>query len=264
MRIIAVDDEKIALEALMSAIVKAEPHAELHGFRNGNSALKHVEEQPVDVIFLDIEMKGIGGIELARKLSGINPRLNIIFTTGYSDYALEAVGLHCSGYIMKPVTADKVRTELDRLRYPVPEDSPRLFIRTFGNFEVFLDGKPLNFKYQKSRELLAYLIDRRGALCRNQEIITVLWEDEEEEGGHSSYLKNIRADLISTLSTYGLEDCLVRLRGGIAILQDKVDCDYFHYLNGEREDPEQVFRGEYMSQYSWAEVTLASLERGIT
>jgi len=264
MRIVAIDDEKIALEALMSAIVKAEPDAELHGFRNASAAFAHLREHGADVVFTDISMRGTDGIDFAKKLMEESPRLNIIFTTGYSDYALKAVEMHCSGYIMKPVTEEKVKLELEKLRYPVEGEMnyKGLYIRTFGNFEVFMDGKPLNFKYQKTRELLAYLIDRRGSLCRNNEIMSVLWEDEDDETSHSSYLKNIRTDLISTLSEYGLEDCVTRLRGGIAIVRDLVNCDYFDYLDGNITDLEHDFKGEYMSQYSWAEVTLASLERG--
>lgn len=181
MNIIALDDEKIALEALMSAIIKAAPGAEVHGFRNLEGVETYLADNSIDVLFMDIELRGdVSGIEFAEELTKEYPKLNIIFTTGYSDYALKAVELHCSGYIVKPVTLDKVRLELEKLRYPIDKSKQGLYVRCFGNFEVFLDGKPLNFKYKKTRELLAYLIDRRGSLCRNNEIISTLWEDDRD------------------------------------------------------------------------------------
>ncbi len=266
MNIIAVDDEKIALNALMGAIVKAAPEARVHGFRSPSAIkeyLKDSENGSVDVAFLDIEMRGENGLEAAKTLIDSFPNINIIFTTGYSEYTLDALQMHASGYIMKPVTADRVRYELEHLRFPVKKKG--LYARAFGNFEVFYGDTPVNFRYQKTRELLAYLIDRKGAQCRNNEIISVLFEDDGDENSHISYLKNIRTDLVNVLSRYGKEDCLIRTRGEMGIVMDRLDCDYFDYLNNPGdEEKSAAFRGEYMSQYSWGEYTLGNLlkERG--
>ncbi len=264
MNIIAVDDERIALEALMSAIIKAAPEAGIHGFRKPEAIFEYIENLEggrVDVAFLDIDMRGDSGLDVARALIKKYSNINIIFTTGYSEYTLEALEMHASGYIMKPVTAKKVREELAHLRFPIEEEAEdELYVRTFGNFEVFAGDVPVNFKYQKTRELFAYLIDRRGALCRNNEIISVIFEDEGDEGSHVSYLKNIRSDLLNVLERHGKSDCLVRNRGEIGIKQGSLKCDYFEWLE-RSEDPvvRAKFKGEYMSQYSWAEYTLGNL-----
>ncbi len=259
MNIIAIDDEKIALEALMSAIIKAAPESGIHGFRKSDSIFEYIgnpENGEVDVAFLDIEMRGSNGMELARALIEKYPAINIIFTTGYSEYTLDALQMHASGYIMKPVTAERVREELAHLRFPIKEKT--LYARAFGNFEVFAGDTPVTFKYQKTRELFAYLIDRRGALCRNNETLSVIFEDDESS--HISYLKNIRSDLMSVLSRYNKLDCLARTRGEIGITMDALDCDYFEYLkNPDDEACRLKFKGEYMSQYSWAEYTLGHL-----
>ncbi len=265
MNIIAVDDEKLALEALMKSIVKAAPEAGLHGFRSPEAVLEYLTDvDRIDVAFLDIETRGsLNGIELARRISDHFPTVNIIFTTGYSEYALDAIKLHCSGYILKPVTAARVREELDKLRNPVGEKpKKRLKIRTFGNFEAFIDGVPISFRYHKTKELLAYLIDRQGSLCRNAEIISILWEDDTDANQHASYLKNLRMDLVNTLEDGGCGDCIIRMRGGIGVLPDHIECDYYDYLNHRTLSSDRGgFFGEYMTQYSWAEYTLAELER---
>jgi two-component SAPR family response regulator len=92
-------------------------------------------------------------------------------------------------------------------------------------------------------------------------MLSVLWEDESKKS-HISYLKNIRSDLLSTLAELDCDDIILRVRGGLAIVPDKVDCDYFNYLKGSaKDDIVSTYRGEYMSQYSWAEYTHGRLEQ---
>lgn len=255
MKILAVDDEAIALDGLVSCIEKAEPDAEVRGFRSGLQALDFVGKNPCDVAFLDIEMRELDGIELARRLKRENPKINLIFATGYSAYAGDALSLRASGYLLKPVTAEKVRQELDELRHPVaPEAGKRVRVQTFGDFEVFIGGRPAKFRYSKTKELLAYLVDRRGALCANDEIMAVLWEDRTND----SYFKKLRDDLLQALSEAGCGDIIARQWGKIGVLPQKLDCDYYNWLDG-RLSAINAYNGEYMTQYSWGEMTLGRL-----
>ena len=264
MTVIAIDDEKLALEGLVTEIALAAPEAEVHGFRNGAEAIEFARNlTQLDVAFCDIEMKRMNGLTLGEELCRLFPRLNLIYTTGFSEYAVDAISMRCSGYILKPINAEKIRYELDHLRFP-PENggAKRLYARTFGKFEAFVDGRPIQFHYQKTKELLALLIDRKGVLCSNAEIIEYLWEDYDMESSHISYLKNIRRDLISVLEDAGCGDCIVRGRGALGILTDKIDCDLYDYLDHkDMEGAAKLFRGEYMSQYSWGEFQLAVLLR---
>ena len=263
MRIIAVDDEKPALQGLMATIAQVDSESEVTGFRDPKEAIAYVSENPVDVAFLDIEMRGMNGLQAAEELIRINPDINIVFTTGYSEYTGEAFGLHASGYITKPVTAEKLSKELSDLRRPVfrSDDVEKPQVQTFGNFEIFFDGKPLTFQYNKTRELLAYLVDRQGAFVSNGELIATLWDDDRP-GAHNSYFKNIRSDLINTLESQNLSNIVVRQRGKIAIVKDKIDCDYYHFLEGDKKTI-AAYQGEYMAQYSWGEMTNAVINEQI-
>lgn len=261
MTIIAVDDEKIALEGLVEAIENVVPDADVYGFRDAKMALDFVSNHFCDVAFLDIEMRNVNGIELARRVKISNPRVNIIFATGYDEYMSQAFLLRASGYVMKPITQEKIKQELDNLRNPVSvSEKKQIRVQTFGNFEVFYGDEPIKFQYSKTKEMLAYLIDRNGALCTNGELIGILWEDEENSKGHISYLKNIRKDLISTLEQYGQEGVVIRQRGKIGIATKKIQCDYFDWLTGT---PNGIngYRGEYMNQYTWSEFTHGVLEK---
>ena len=102
MKILAVDDEKIALEGLISAIREVEPSAEIWGFRKVSQVLEFYSKQVCDVAFLDIQMRTMSGIELAKRLKLITPQVNIIFATGYGDYREDAFEMHVSGYLTKP------------------------------------------------------------------------------------------------------------------------------------------------------------------
>lgn len=198
-------------------------------------------------------MRGITGLELAEKLEAINPKLNIIFVTGFDDYKSNAMDLHASGYLLKPVTAEDILSEVRFLRFPVTGEVC-IEIKCFGNFAVFLNGLPANFEYSKTKELLAYLVDRRGAMVTKNELSAVLWEDDT----HTSYLKKLVADLKHTFEKSDCGDVIFSGRGNIGIDTGKIKCDFIDYMNGV-PGSEDLFRGEYMSQYSWAESTLANL-----
>ena len=200
MKAIAVDDKKIPLEALIEAVQEAAPDIELTPFRNPVEALAWEGIKDIDVAFVDIDMPGMDGVQFAHELKLINPKINIIFATGYSEYAGDAMSLHASGYLMKPITAEKVRFELNDLRHPVEGTrAHRLFVRCFGNFEVFVDGKPLAFERNRTKELFAYLVDRCGAMVSNTEIEAVLWEDASSQRSVHSYMRTLMADLRRSL-----------------------------------------------------------------
>ena len=254
MKILAVDDEIIALEGLVKSIKEADTTAQVFAFRFADEAIKFMETNICDVAFLDIEMYGINGVSLANMLLQINPNINIIFSTGYGNYRDVAFDMHASGYIVKPITPEKVKKELVNLRKPVKEVD-KLLINVFGNFEVYFNGKPLKFKYTKSKELLAYLVDRRGALCTVSELMSILFEDDE---GHDTYFKSIRKDLIETLTQVGCVEAINVQHGKLGINKENVYCSYFDLLDGKVK-LNDVYHGEYMTQYSFGEYTNANL-----
>lgn len=250
MNIIVVDDERLVLSAEISAVKRVLTTANIYPFQDAKSALEFAESNRIDIALLDINIKGITGLKLAEKLQSLNPMVNIIFCTGYSEYSLEAHDLYCSAYLMKPITDDKLNKALANLRHPISDKIPGLRVQCFGNFEVYMNGEPIKFGHKKTKELFAYLIDRHGATVSTKEMMTVLYKDDKE-----SYIRNLRSDLNNTLESYDLSEALTRSGGDIGVNVDKIDCDYYDYLNGSKS----LFHGEYMSQYSFAEVTLGWL-----
>ena len=122
-KILAIDDEYRLLQGLVATIRQVLPDAEVLSYSEVVRANEEIDPKEIDIAFLDIEMRGMNGTAYAEILRKANPRINIIFTTGYSEYSGKAMELHASGYIMKPVTPEKLEKELRDLRYPVPVSS---------------------------------------------------------------------------------------------------------------------------------------------
>lgn len=260
MRVISIDDEQLILDDFVEMLESMEEIDSVHGFTDCEAALSFIKENEVDVAFCDIHMRGMDGITLAKKAKVIRPTLNIIFLTAYPEYSLEAMQMHASGYLMKPAQIDDVRRELSDLRIPIEANAgAKLKVQCFGNFELYVDGFPCPFKYIKTKELFAYLVDRRGAFCTNGEIIGTLWEDKEVTVSLENYLRNLITDMRSVFKEYNVKDVLVKKKGMIALVPAAVECDYYKWIEG---DPVAInsFQGEYMTQYSWAETTLAGIE----
>ena len=248
MRILLVDDEELQLLRLTDAVKKALPQeSDILSYVNPVLAWEENKEEAVDIAFLDIDMPVMNGILLAKKLKTVNPQVNVIFVTAYNEYALDAYKLHASGYVTKPVNVEKIRAELDGLRYPVElTPTKKLQVKCFGNFEVFSGGIPVKFARNKSKELFAYLVDREGAAVSVNELNAILWEEDKK-----SYFRNLVADIQASLKAVGAADIFVKRRNECFIDPTKIDCDAYEY---RKNDPNAIrmYRGEYMAQYSWA------------
>lgn len=254
MRILACDDEPLALEMLIDAIEEAKPDAELHGYRKQSELLADAQENGCDIAFLDIHMRGMNGVELAKKLKELNPKMNIIFVTGFDEYTGDAMRLRASGYIMKPVTAEKIEEELRELRFPIePKSDAILKVQCFGNFDVFTpDGKPVHFERSKSKEVFAYLVHRHGSSCTIKEIAAALFEDEPYDLKQQAYLQKIISAMMKSLKKIGAEKCVNKSYNSLSVDVSTLDCDYyrFHELDAGAVN---AYANEYMSQYYWAD-----------
>jgi two-component SAPR family response regulator len=251
---IAVDDEVLMLGALVTAIEASPDITEVNKFSDCEKALEFVKEKSVDIAFLDINMRGMGGLALAEKILAASPDCKIVFCTGYEEYAIPAFKLHASGYLLKPISAEDVQAEINNIIGVRHKEKP-ITVKCFGNFEVYARNKKLVFKRLKTKELLAFLIDRNGAGMTAKQICAVLFPDDTDDNKNAAYLRQLVLDLKNTLKAVGAEGVLCHETPCYRIDTSLIRCDYLSYL--ETGKPE--FHGEYMTQYSWAEETCAML-----
>lgn len=260
MKILAVDDEYFALELMRRSLEEVAINSEIYLCKDASGALEVARKNVIDVAFLDIHLPEMNGIELASELKKLNPKINVVFATGFSEYMKAGIDLRMSGYLLKPVTPEAVKTELENLRNPVEWVSEkRVKILTFGNFDVFVDGAPLKFERKQSKEILAYLVDKRGTSATYPELAAMLWEDENYDRTKQKNLQVYIASLVKTLNGVGIKDLILKNRQGILLNTKAVDCDYYKFLEGDTRAINS-FTGQYMSAYSWAEFTVGYLE----
>jgi two-component SAPR family response regulator len=252
---IAVDDEALMLRALVRAISVSPDITGVFKFSDCEEALDFVKDTPINVAFLDINMRGMGGLALAEKIISFRPDCKIVFCTGYEEYAIPAFKLHASGYLMKPISAQDVQGEIDNIK-GVRQKEKLLAVKCFGNFEVFAKDEILQFKRSKTKELFAFLVDRNGAGMTAKQICAVLFPDDTDDSKNVAYLRQLVLDLKNTLKMVGAESVLCHDTPYYRVDTNLLKCDYFSHI--EMGKPE--FYGEYMTQYSWAEETCAMLQ----
>lgn len=262
MRILVTDDELLALEDTYEAVLSALPDAEVVPCETVFDALNEAKE-PFDIAFLDVEMPGMTGIELARKLQEKYPKINIVFITAYPQYALEAYDILASSYCVKPITIEAIKKAIDNLRYSLDDPrvinklkSGKLKVKCFGEFMIY-DGnnEPVVMRREKSKELFAYLVSKNGADASPTEMCDALWGEDSDN--KLDYFWKLTSELRKSLADVGAGDVLRQGRGRYAINKDKIECDYYQYQDKTYRN---AWNGKFCEQYGgWAEVVKASL-----
>ena len=275
MTVVAVDDEEISLMCLEAVLDSMDDVDKVLTFSNAEDTIDYFKTGKADAAFLDIQLYLSGGtlngLMLAAQIKELCPECHVVFVTSCPEYAVDAFKLHVSGYIVKPVTREAARKELDyiimekraasnaRGFVEEKEEEPKVRVQCFGNFEVFWKNKPIIFQLSKAKELFAYLVHRKGASVSMAELAAVLFEDKEDGLSVQSQIRNLVASMRKTFSSLGCPDLFNKSRGYISIKTDLIDCDYYSFMNGD-SDAINEYSGEYMAQYSWAEFTVGYLE----
>lgn len=259
MNFLVVDDERYAREEMETLLRETRPDSVAYCCGTVEAALEYVEKERVDVAFLDIELGAANGILLAKQLKDRQPGLHIIFTTSYSQYAVDAFSVHATGYLLKPVRKEQIERELTFLYGESKYPEKQVMVQTFDGFEVFVNGNRLNFRRQKSKELLAYLVMRRGAGITIREACAILFEDAVYDRSRKGHFHTILSELKSVLKQAGVENILVKSYNNLAINSEKIDCDYYRFLCGDVQVINS-YHGEFLPSYSWAEFAIAELD----
>lgn len=135
-----------------------------------------------------------------------------------------------------------------------------IYIRTFGHFDIFINGKAVPIQNAKARELLALLVDKRGGFISAEEILSVLWEDEPMSTKALAKIRQTVMILKKVLKKYTEEEVIESQRGLRRLNIDIVKCDLYDYLSGASEYV-SLYQGAYMPNYSWGEMMIPELNR---
>lgn len=273
MRIAAVDDEKHVLDRFQRMVSEV-TELDLCGlFETGEQLLAYLRESPLDVVFLDIEMPGVDGLQLAEQIQNLNENIEIIFVTAFNQYAVDAFELQAMDYILKPLKEERLDKTIKRLLKSdrTAASSGRPYIQCFGDFEVFIDGAAMAWKNSKAKEVLAFLVHKNGVPVNWEKIADAVWPEFNTEKAQTNFHATTYL-LRKRLAEAGLSPILESVRGNYRIVTDKVDCDVYQLEDMLKKNQvkrkedfcliEQLVRKGYMeaSGYAWAYPRAAELE----
>jgi len=268
MRVLALDDSELSLKQLVQSINEVVPEAEVFSFGLSSELIKFAAKNPCDIAFLDIQIWGTNGLEVAKALKDIYPKINIIFVTANKKNAKNVFEQHSSGFILKPVSKKAIQREIENLKSPfgnspqqalpsIPAEA-KIRVQTFGSFDVFFNGKPLAFSRLKAKEAFAYLINRKGSSVTVSELASVLWEGKDYDRSLQNQTQVIISCLMKTLKDNEISDIIIKEYNQISVDKIKIKCDYFDFLNWDITAVNS-YAGEYMTNYSWAVMTTNEL-----
>ena len=260
MRTIIVDDEPWMLKQFESECIGMADVEIIGMFRSPEKALTFASVNRVELAFLDIEMPGMNGMTLATELRKIQPEMVVIFVSAYESYMAAAFRTHGADYfIMKPYEKKDVENAVNRARLLSGRLRKSIMARTFGRFDLFLHGKPLAFPDEKTKELMALLIDRRGGTLTADAACRALFPDMTAEQG-GIQLHRAWKQLKEALAPGKCDDVVEKNAGGAFLHTDAIDCDLYQYMDGNMKAIRQ-YAGQYMTGYGWARAMQRELDR---
>lgn len=261
MKTIIVDDEMLAIKQFEMECKKI-PWVNIAGkFQNAQQALEYAKKEKIEAAFLDIELSGMNGILLGKKLRELYPKLVVIFLTGYDNYTLDALYMKADYYLMKPYSSKDFQDVMENARLLIRRQKKRVFVRTLGRFDLIIDDQVVDLPNAKAKELFALCVDHKGGHVSMEEAVDKLWEDRIYDERVKNLYRKATMSLRKVFQEYGLEEVFVNKRGSCNINPELMDCDYFDVLEHKKQnlDYKNMLVGTYMPEYSWAEETNAQL-----
>ncbi|MDF2718715.1 MAG: DNA-binding response regulator [Paenibacillus sp.] len=193
MKVIVVDDERLALMKLTKMLQNVEDCEVIGCFQSAEQAIEQIGLLEPDVVFLDIHMPGLNGLQAIERMRAIVPDTEIVLVTGHEEYALKAFGLDVLDYVLKPVGGERLRNTIQRLRRRIvsrpetwPQQQEAAFINCLGTLQLQKpDGQPaaLRWRTAKIKELFAYMLHRRNNRVSMDSLLELLWPELEEQKG---------------------------------------------------------------------------------
>ncbi len=271
MYFIYVDDEKNAQDNLDYYLQEYPLVESIAYFSHPQDAIAYAKETSFDVAFLDIELPEMTGLTLANKLKELQPDIEIIFVSAYENYHQAAYQTDGRAYLLKPLTPKNIASVFSFLSKLTPArtqkpfctpEKPPVFIQTFGNFDLWVNGTPVQFQVAKAKELLAVLINERGSTVTNVEIFNLLWPEKIYDKNTSTYTRRVTQALKKQLVALGCADIVTFSRNATHVNTSAFICDYYTLAHGDNRYLAS-YKGYYMAQYPWADESIYLIEQSI-
>lgn len=225
MKILIIDDEYLALER-MSRILSELGFDDVTASSDFNVALQN----KFDVVFLDINMPEITGIDLAKKILETYPLSKIIFQTAYSDFAVDAFDIGSVDYILKPIESQRVDQAMQRVKKLISKNNDKLVLK-LGNNSYIVNPSDICYIKADLAEVYAKSKSANGYMARTIGELEIVLEKYGFVRVHRSYLVNInKVKSLSTIENskfvvtfFDIDDELVSSKDGAKYLRNHLD-----------------------------------------
>ncbi len=232
MKVWLIDDEQPCLDEIAWRLKKYSD-VEIVGMdTNPLQAIENITENPIDVVFLDIDMPVMDGIEVALRLQERFHGIRVIFVTAYAKYALEAYQVHPLDFLLKPISQIKLDSCIAYLESQFHKSGVHnnlLKIHCFGPFEINSKFE-VKWSTHRVRELLLYLIDKRGHSLTKSELLEALFQGKEDKNTiHNLYMTIYRLKIL--LDSLDPEHKWIRFTENNSLIIESGVCDYIDFMN---------------------------------
>lgn len=281
MKVILVDDEPLALKYLERQLLKLDTMSidVIGTYTNPFEGRDEILTRDVHIVFLDISLPELNGIELAEQLLEQKPHLCIVFVTGYHEYAVTAFELNAVDYIVKPVQLDRVAKTMERLRSriasrpeEVMESNRNIRMTMFRQVMIEQPNEQgqfalLHWRTTRAQEIFIYLLQHRGQLVRKSALIDMLWPDFEMDKAYPQLYTAIY-HIRKTLEPYDTRFQITNTTEGYVLNMEGVQLDIEEWENWFMSNPSvsaelierhiemmKLYTGDYLQEYDywWAE-----------
>ena len=247
MNVIIVDDEIEALHTFLDQIfLKADLHLNYQFFKADEEAIiSYISHNSIAVAFLDINMGGLNGFELAKKIFSISPNTKFVFVTGYNiklEDVPPSIIENTINIMYKPVDY----AVFESIIYQITNRQNVLKVKMFPHFDCYINDRLVVFSSNKSKELFAYILVNNGQSVTMENAITALWPDKEIEKAKISYRDAVWR-LRQTLKDISF-NCVTFLRALLLLNKENIICDYYDYLEGKKKYNDE----EFLVNYEWS------------
>lgn len=231
-RAVIVDDENLALQHLEKLLLKTGKVEIIGMYSNAIDLLKVMKTLNFDVVFLDIEMPKLNGIEFAELIMDWNNEIKIVFVSAYREYAIQAFELQSIDYLLKPITFDRLHKTVNRIldqlqasdKTVLSNETSTLKIICFNEFTVYHQNVPVKWKTAKVKELFAYLFTHLGEHIHRDMIIDHLWHEVEYEKAKVQ-MHTTMSYLRKMLTSIGHSTAITFTNSGYTLNLDRFQCD---------------------------------------
>lgn len=281
LKVFLIDDEALAINNLEIYLGQIGGIEVVGKYTNPLFAFKELEKAEVDVVFLDMEMGEMHGLQFATKLMASFPQVDIIFVTAHPQYALEAFEVNAIDYLMKPINLERLTQAIDKARekkklydsakQKIDYKKHLLVVRSFGAFCLFdSQQNEVKWRTKKGKELFALLFHHDGKAVHRARIMDELWPELSEDAG-VTLLHTTVYQVRRMFKEMGFSQSITFLNKQYA-LSVEVESDVAQFkslLKSTQVKPASIkkilelYKGKYMEgeDYQWALYEQANLNR---